>query len=257
MNPDETVVLFLTLLLCLDDDDTDYGPYLTRMALQTNTEVGRGRVKNKGRISYGHTSVYEKWKNSSSRICQQLLHISFQELETIINDMRKYEMTLLKECKTKCIGFEDCLLMTLYWMIHYPRYAVLSSEFGVSEFVVSMTIQATLPYLVEHFVSFIPNTRVSDHTSSLSSRIMNVIDGTAHFTQKPMSHQHLWYRRDKGSHWIRTQLLVDYEKNIMAVSTNYQAIFLMQRAPGTTNCFHPSATQMGNSLLWAIQGFKM
>ncbi len=73
-----------------------------------------------------------------------------------------------------------------------------SAEFGVTECAVSMTIQATLPHLVEHFVSFIPNTRVSDHTSPLSSRIICAMDGTAHFIQKPMSHQYLWYRRDKG-----------------------------------------------------------
>ena len=32
--------------------------------------------------------------------------------------------------------------------------------------------------------------------------------------------QHIFYRRDKGIHFIQSQLLIDFDGNIIAVTTN-------------------------------------
>ena len=48
-----------------------------------------------------------------------------------------------------------------------------------------------------------------------------VIDGTIHSIKKPSIHQEEFYRPDKKCHFITTQLLVDFDGNIIAATTNY------------------------------------
>src|ERR1051326_4309865 len=95
--------------------------------------------------------------------------------------------------------------------------------FGVSSTTVHFLIGATLPYLVEYFVKFIPNRVASNATSKMSHRIVAVIDSTLHATKKSARHQHLDYSEHYMRHGMLTTLLVNFDGYISAFVTGTKA----------------------------------
>jgi hypothetical protein len=176
---EEEIIVLMKMVIFTDDDYIDYDPTTIRLTL-SNCGLGRGIIKNKQKESYNIQSVYEKWCLSSQRIFMQVLHMTKNELDIIIQEMRVYEERMMAQTQSRCFSFESRILLTLFWIIQYPKYSQLSSEFGVSEYIISKTIHETVPFLVEHFVKEIPNRRISDSHSSLSSSCIFVIDGTIH-----------------------------------------------------------------------------
>ena len=109
--------------------------------------------------------------------------------------------------------------MIFLWIVKYIDYATIYLIFGISPPVTTVLLDAFLPYLAAHFVKFIPNEIESDYTSSLSSKIVCVIDATIHPTLKPSHNQHLHYNEHYSTHGMLTTFLVDYDANISAFAT--------------------------------------
>ena len=138
--------------------------------------------------------------------------------ETFENNVSfNFLLTLSK----RCLNFESKIFLTLRWIAKYERYSTLSDAFGVSYFVVSKVIHEVLPILVSELIKYIPNKIQNSNTSSLSSNIVCIIDGTIHPISKPNMRQRHYFRGDKGVHFIQTLLLVDFNNNIIAVATGF------------------------------------
>ena len=97
------------------------------------------------------------------------MHLTVDEFDLVLTGMQRYKNNLLNNTKVKYITFENKILLVIQWIDKYEHYAELSIKFGISEFQVSMIKSETLKYLVAYFITFIPNTRTSDYTSSMSS----------------------------------------------------------------------------------------
>lgn len=121
----------------------------------------------------------------------------------------------------RCINFENKIYLVLRWLAKYEKYSTLCHHFGCSNFVISKVIQETLPILCVSLIKHIPNQLISTKHSCLSKNIVAIIDGTIHRRLRPRFNQALYYRGDKGMHFIQTLLLVDFEGHILAFATNY------------------------------------
>jgi hypothetical protein len=93
--------------------------------------------------------------------------------------------------------------------------------FGTSPTVISKLIDRALPLLAENFKHFIPD-KLEDEvpTSTLSKKIVAVVDSTIHATRRPARDQHVHYNTHYQRHGVLTHLLVDYDGNIVSVQTN-------------------------------------
>ncbi len=86
---------------------------------------------------------------------------------------------------TKAVNltFENKLLLLFIWLVKYVDYSVLSTLFGVSKAVIGVLIEDMLPQLSAHFLNEIPDEVITGTTSSLSTKIIAVIDSTIHATK--------------------------------------------------------------------------
>lgn len=105
-------------------------------------------------------------------------------------------------------------------MIRYPSIQGLANEFKTSTFLISKVIDEVLPILVEFFSQYIPNQKISITTSQLSPNISYIIDNTIHKTNRPSVNQEEDYNGHYQMHGRQTQLLIDYDSNIIAFVTN-------------------------------------
>jgi hypothetical protein len=123
--------------------------------------------------------------------------------------------------------------------VKYSNYSVLATQFGVSIPIIGDVIYGYvfgyyffschgcifilfryLDVLVGFFAQYIPNALESDYCSTLSPKIVAVIDATIHAIRKPPHLQHLHYSGHYKMHGMLTHLLIDYEGNIVAFETN-------------------------------------
>ena len=81
------------------------------------------------------------------------------------------------------LRFEDKLLLVFIWLVKYPDYSELALQFGTSITIVSNIITSYMDVLVVYFSQCIPNSEWKGKKhSSLSHRIIAIIDGTLHAT---------------------------------------------------------------------------
>jgi hypothetical protein len=84
------------------------------------------------------------------------------------------------------LTFKDKILLGFVWIVKYEEYSTLTALFGISKTVISTLIDKMLPLLASYFIQFIPNKIGSNaRTSSLSRRIISIVDSTIHATRRP------------------------------------------------------------------------
>jgi hypothetical protein len=146
--------------------------------------------------------------------------MTISEFKELIEELQQFDFPTKLGTR---LTFEDKLLMVFIWLVKYPDYSELATQFGTSITIVSMIISQYLDVLVIYFSRFIPNEnwdKILKPHSSLSNRVVAIIDGTLHATQKPAHNQHLAYSGHYKTHGMLTQLLIDYEGFIISLQTN-------------------------------------
>jgi len=103
------------------------------------------------------------------------------EFEDLSNDLQYLKDRFIT--KAVNLTFENKVLLLFIWLVKYVDYSVLSTLFGVSKAVIGVLIEDMLPLIAAHFLNEIPDEIITDTTSSLSSKIIAVIDSTIHATQ--------------------------------------------------------------------------
>lgn len=217
-----TLITALLILWCMEDVVDyyiDFGAALTKRALTTNLGIGRGKSKKPHQRIFDSRDRFHEFEQHPEQY-KTNLRISQTEFHEVLHGInpasfKKYGF------KTTALSFENQVLLTLQWICEYSRYVTLQEQFGVSNFIVSRTINSMVPILVEYFIQFIPHKLISTKTSMLSTCIKYVIDGTIHPINRPQVDQRKYYRKDYARHFVQTQLLVDFDGNIIDVATNY------------------------------------
>ena len=122
--------------------------------------------------------------------------------------------------KVKAIDMRNKIMLLFIWVFHYEQYDSLQTHFLLNRRQVSLTIKEGLSYLVGFFLQHLtPFPFQPQDTSSLSTKIKFVIDGTIHPILKPCFRQNWWYREDKKCHFYTTMLVVDFNGYIHYVRT--------------------------------------
>jgi hypothetical protein len=207
------IAIILTALF--QNDFIDFGMHAIIRILTTNFGIGCGHGKENVRISYHPKNI---WKQLTNRELKKKTHLTkkqFNHLVLYIN--RRWDVNA---SVIKYLDLEERILITLYWIMKYEDYDTMVALFGVSEFVISRNITETLPYLVEFFMQFIPNYRISSLSSTLSSHLVFIIDGTPHHKTRPRFLQDLDFNGNEHCHSTTTLLLIDYGSWICAFTTN-------------------------------------
>jgi len=192
----------------------------------TNPKFGLGKgAKGHRRKMFCRLRPIDLWDQLKDRnddeSFQRLTRMYISEFEDLSNDL----LYLRNRFSTKAVNltFENKVLLFFIWLVKYVDYSVLSTLFGVSKAVIGVLIEDMLPLISSHFLNEIPDEVITDTTSSLSSKIIGVIDSTIHATQKPSKNQHLYYSDHYKRHGMMTTLLVDFDGFIISVSTGGMA----------------------------------
>lgn len=186
------------------------------VAITSNLGMGKGILKSK-RISNEHIDLYAKYLSKPSRFQKflQLTSIEFHWiLDQLQNDLHKLEASPYR------MTFSNKVLMGLLFVIEYPGNKVLASWFEVSEYYISKVLDEILPLLVGFFSRQIPHGQVSSKRSIFSDKIAFIIDCTLHRTRRPSLNQSEHYNGHYSMHGRLTQVLIDYEGNVIAFLTN-------------------------------------
>lgn len=202
--------------------DNDYrgescsNEYLVWEALYTNIGKGRGRHRSK-KVSLMQNDIYSQWMNDPKKF-QLHLHIDHNIFHIILEEIRR--LVYKKMCPNTLMSLENQLILCLLFVISYPSSRQLGLIFGVSVFVVSTVISHLLPYLFEYFQTHIPNKLVSLSHSFIGKDVRCIIDNTIHRTTKPTVNQADDYNGHYRMHGRQTQLLIDFDGNVIAYVTN-------------------------------------
>jgi hypothetical protein len=159
-------------------------------------------------------SILEKGSDDSLK---RLVRMTIPQFTLILDSLRG-------EYFPRNIGvlltFEDKILMVFLWLVKYPDLSELAILFGTSKTVVGRIVDNWLDVLCRFFSKFVPNEFFGSESSSLSSRIIGIVDSTIHAIRKPAKYQHLSYSGHYKTHGMLTHLLIDWEGYIIAYLTN-------------------------------------
>ena len=208
---------FIYILLTIDDKflHLEFPPSWTKQAFTTNIGLGRGIIKHK-RTKLRHVDVYNQWCGYPETF-SSLLHITKQEFDLILKDiscMKFHHDSNLN------MSIANKLLLSLHFVIQYIGANNLAAMFNVSGYYVSKVLDEMLPHLVEYFVKFIPNKKVSQTSSRLHPRITYIIDGTLHKIQKQHGAPDVNYNGHYLMHGKVTVILLDFDSRVVAFITN-------------------------------------
>jgi len=186
-----------------------------------NPTLGRGKGSRGFKRKFcKRPIVVDLWASlqvQNDRIFESLTRMKKDEFVFLVDEM-KHQINSFAQVAQK-MTFENKLLLILLWIVKYPEYASLSVMFGVSKSVISVLLNVGLPLFVDYFSQFVKNEIESDSTSSLSHRIVAVIDSTIHTTKKPSKNQHLSFSNHYNRHGMMTNLLVNFDGYIVAFVT--------------------------------------
>lgn len=212
---------------------------------KSNFGVGRGKIKSKRR-KFEIINHYEMKLNNSS-LFYDLTHLSILEFEDIFIQLN-FTSTI------KATSQKNQMFIAFWWMVHYPEYSELEASFIISKSSLSDLLNEFIQKLMELFVLFIPNQRITDSHSIISTFLSYVVDGTIHKHVRRYK-QWLFYRKDKGCHFSQTFLLLDYEKWIVAFYTNVHG-HLTDNTPMKNCHLFKRICEESNSLAISDSGFK-
>jgi hypothetical protein len=163
--------------------------------------------------------VWESFlEQRNNRLFETHTRMYVDEFSVLLEELQYLEVSLEKVA-TK-LTFANKILLIFFWIVKYHDYATLAWIFGSSPAVISVLIDVALPLLAIHFLRSIPNRIESDTVSSLSHRIVAVIDSTIHARRKASKDQHLYWNDHYQMHGMMTHLLVDLDGYIASFITS-------------------------------------
>lgn len=149
-------------------------------------------------------------------------HSLLRVVNTIYNDIERRlrnpwtVRNRIRQTRPNILCIYDRVLMIFMWLRQYPTLEVLAARFGVWPSYVSDNIYLILPILHEHYydryVSW-PNNREWDIQRNIHQQFPNVIgaiDAFAVQINRPQGRQQrLYYRRDRGYHFLNSHVIID------------------------------------------------
>lgn len=209
------LICFLLLIMLDDDQNVEYPLRLEYQALYTNIGKGRGRIKRR-RCHNELVDVYSNWMKNT-KMFESVIHINCNLFHVILNDMKSL---LNGKEKNFDMSIENMLLLSLIFVITYPTTYQLCIMFGISPSLVSRILDYMFPFLVEYFVQFVPDCPISEACSIVDRKIKFIIDNTIHKIHRPTVSQRLDYNGHYRMHGRQTQILVDFDGNVISYLTN-------------------------------------
>ncbi len=206
------------ILLTTSDtmDFVKYSPTLTAAAMSTNIGKGRGKLKNKQRITLQHIDLYSQWCYDMDKF-EKILHITKDEFDFILEQIEKKDF---HRSSLLSMSVANKVLLSLHFVIQYTGANNLACLFNVSDYYVSKVLDEVFPYLVEFFVQFVPNKKIHETRSRLHSKLKFIIDGTLHKKQKLPGNVDEDYNGHYKMHGKLTQILLDYDGYVISFMTN-------------------------------------
>jgi hypothetical protein len=216
------------------------GKEIERKIHSTRVGLGRGMPGRKRAKQYRHQPVplWQRFLERNQEPCLLgLTRMTLSQFSALIEVLSPFLSGKITGLGTK-MAFEDKLILIFLWIYKYPDYATLSELFGVSPAVISNLIDGILPHLAEFFLQWIPNDiNPEAESSSMSKKIVAVIDSTLHAIRRPSRNQHHYYNSHYERHGILTHLLVDFHGYIRAIQTNVMGRIHDSNAANHNKCF--------------------
>jgi hypothetical protein len=171
--------------------------------------------------------VYGKIKQLNDDVrLKNMINMPLYQFDFILDSLKHAGFhKQIAHCACK-LSFENKTLLLFIWIIEYPSFGILATMFQCSSAVISTLIKNALPYLVDFFVGFIPNSVESAVTSCLSESIIAVVDGTVHKIRRPSIDQHRTFNGHYQMHCTSSILPVDFDSTIVSVATNFDGSVL-------------------------------
>lgn len=218
------VGIALAVVLCwtIIDSDSEWTPYYgvrtELLALNPRYGIGRGKGPRRRRIQRVPIDLFRYFDDNGGcgNSFQRLIRLSFEDFLFLMGQLRGH----LDHTAVQSVSLENQVLLVFIWIHHYPTYASLSIQFGISPGSITRVIDSILPQIAQFFKKFIPNQLIPGSPSSrLSNQIVAVIDGTIHRTTRPQSGQFEYYNVHYSQHGIISQILCDFSGLIIAFIT--------------------------------------
>lgn len=164
--------------------------------------LGRG-APGCARQKYLHNRPVNVWEHlqrkGSDATMHRLTRMTLEQFEMLLADLSALDFPHVAQL----MGFANRVLCVFIWLVKYPDYSELAILFGVGVSTISSLVNrlgailssscfSYVDVLVPYFAQYISNQTLSKITSSLSNRIVAIIDATIHAIQKPASRQHLF-----------------------------------------------------------------
>ena len=113
------------------------------------------------------------------------------------------------------VDVKNRVLLAVIWLRNYPTYYSLASLFAISKSTVQEEIYHVVPILFLRFRNFITWHNIRQWSSFLGQwrsfpNAVGIVDATIHRIRRPSGRmQAEFYRGDKKTHFMSTQLIVD------------------------------------------------
>lgn len=161
---------------------------------------------------------FKKMEKESSTIFKRTTGLSkenFQELCSKVNDYltKEKERNALKKrgLKESKLSLEDVVLLTIYYIRHYPTFDNLANIFDISESYCNKIYHKTARILAK--VETLPNRKnlLENPPETL------IIDVTEQPIERPVKGQKQYYSGKKKQHTIKVQILASSIRKILSV----------------------------------------
>lgn len=149
-------------------------------------------------------------------------HSLLRVVNTVYNDVSRRlrnpwtVRNRIRRTRPSQLCIHDRVLMVFIWLRQYPTLEVLAARFGVWPSCVSDNIYLILPILHEHYfdryVSWPSEREWNTHRNRHQQfpNAIGAIDAFAVQISRPQgSQQRLYYRRDRGFHFLNSHVIID------------------------------------------------
>ena len=262
---DEEDIIMLALIHYIHNDDLmEYNYWdVPKKLVHSNFGKGQGKMKRS-------RTLRERVDVSSSLSEKDLrgqTHMTTVEFKTLMAELMEFSSfkTFISESSVKSLLIENKVLLVFIWMVSYPKYALLTHQFGASEFIVKKNFDEILPVLAEFFGQFILERLSTDTTSALNDRILFVHDATITPIRRPRKQQERAYNGHYKCHGKLVHLLVDFDGRIVSMASNvdgrcHDSLFGTYNEPFREICQQSEGYALGDSgfagVSYSVSGFK-
>ena len=140
---------------------------------------------------------------------KRIVGVSMEDFDSVIgwlkshlNEIKKLNPLKNRGKKPSKISLEDCVLITFYYLRHYPTFDNLAVVFGISESYCHKIYSCTLRMLAK--VIKLPNRKALLE----NGHKVVIIDVSEQPIERPLKHQEDFFSGKKHRHTIKAQLII-------------------------------------------------